>query len=140
MKKILVGLISILFFSCDVYDDRMTLCNKSSEKIFVTISSRATLDYAADMTTVAKDDKTNNTRELNINHCESIRQYGSNTWERRVGNKPSARLYFFIFSEKVFNENDWETMVEESLYSRSFSLTVEELNHLNWNVEIKSKQ
>lgn len=140
MKKILVGLISILFFSCDVYDDRMTLCNKSSKKIFVTVSSRNSLEYAADMTIVAKDDKINYTRKLDINQCESIRQDGSNTWERMVGNKPSARLYFFVFSEKVIDENDWETIVEESLYNTSFSLTIEELNKLNWNVEIKSKQ
>lgn len=58
-------------------------------------------------------------------------------WLREIRKSKDLTLSLFIFDYELTLKSNWDTLRKNNLYLKRLDLTLEELNRLNWTIEIK---
>jgi len=128
MNKILIFLISVLFYSCDPITSRLVLVNDTSEKIYYRLLTDTIL--VSDLYfyhAYAFDTVEPNFGIVGINNNKG--------WEHKINRECiDSALHIFIFQTNKMTDE----LIKNREYER-LSFRVKELDSLNWTVVYSGK-
>jgi hypothetical protein len=127
MKNLIILSFVIALVSCDFYDDRLSIYNKTDKSIFVSISVDSfSSNSFYDSESIYSGEK----KVLPIR--------GKNKWSTYVVRNTVDKLYFFIYDLDTLNKyNNFEYLNDQKLYIKKIELTGEQIYQRNWTIEIQ---
>ena len=149
--------------SCDPYDNRLMIINKSSERIYYSYEFGKINNYIPVHTPQNKVFYYNTETNKNVmlpdsimnskkyyefvsNHCQSCQYYLEPNDTARLGLtnmewpnevQKAGGLTIIIFNADTLELNDWSEIVRQEKISKRYLLSITELNDLNWTVNYK---
>ena len=133
MKNISYIIAILLLISCDRFDTKLSLENKTNDTIYyLEMYSDDRIEWNP---LVKKDGKVDTTisQFIKPKEIKSIAVMG--TWEEqilRMAKDSNVRIYFF---KKELVENlSKDSFLKRQVYSKKYKLTVKDLEKMKWNV------
>jgi hypothetical protein len=123
----------MVFVSCDYYDGRLNLTNNSNKAICFDYN----IDTVLDVPSVNKKEYFLRERILTGETKRVVLPGSTEQWLREIRKKKDLTLSLFIFDYELTLKSNWDTLRKNNLYLKRLDLTLEELNRLNWTIEIK---
>lgn len=138
-KVLLFTILSFLMtmYSCFLsdWDGRLSLTNKSNEKVRYWHEVKDISDYIPDTTYCEEGEG------LSLcNPNAETRLMTQNRWEFSLKNKPDKILRLYIMSDDSISKYGYCTVFKKQIFLKRFDLTYEDLERLNWRVVYDEKQ
>ncbi len=138
-------LISILFFyflisSCDFSDNRLTIINKSNNGIYYRYSCDSNLGDQPIIVNnyyYIKDEKRYiySDEFIPADSSKKVAIFGPiNGWKKYLKDVCNNKIYIYIFSEDIINQNDWDTVRQKRMFIKSYTYNFTELKNNNWTI------
>lgn len=133
-QKLLKILFLILVISsCDYYDRRLTITNKTDNQICFDYDLDTILDVPSQ---TKKTYFVNNS--LAPNETRAITLPGStDMWFRKLNQSKDTTLSLFIFDYKTVLNSDWDSLRKNNGYIQRLDLKINDVEKLEWKIEIK---
>jgi len=133
-KKLFKILFLILIVSsCDYYDSRLTITNKTDYQICFDYDLDTILDVPSQ---TKKIYFVNNS--LAPNESRAMTLPGStDMWIRKLNQSKDTTLSFFIFDYKTVLNSDWDSLRKNNGYIQRLDFKLKDLEKLDWKIEIK---
>jgi hypothetical protein len=141
MKLSCLVLILFVLIACDPADRRMKVHNLSDEYIYYLYSKNDSLIKEHELSLFELFTKevdgvlitdTAFSNRVSPNTLQIV-SYNSN-WENDIKAYPDQKIKFFIFEKTLLENFRWEKIVKDQIYSKKYSLSVEELKEQNWTI------
>ena len=123
----------LIVSSCDYYDSRLNITNKTDKQICFDYELDTILDVPSPNT---KDYFVNNS--LSPNETRAITLPGStDMWIRELKQSKDTTLSFFIFDYKTVLNSDWDSLRKNKVYIQRLDFKLKDLEKIDWKIEIK---
>lgn len=127
--RIAICSISIFLMTCDFYDDRLTIINKSNIDVYVVFSIDSVLSLIEDESFV------NQENFIPAGDQNKILIMGSTKeWIKFVNSSADQKLHMFFISREKINNLSSKKIVEMKAYEKRIDIGLTELEESNWNV------
>lgn len=146
MKIVVKLFISILFlniliYSCDFADNRLKVVNKSKNGIYYRYRCDSNLGNNPIIVSKKYNIKGNDKKKyLHSNYfipadsSRNVTIFGPrNGWIKYL-NSCNNRIKIYIFSKEVIHNNEWDTIRQKRMISKSYDFSLSELRKNNWKV------
>ena len=137
IKKVyLTGLMLMLFLSsCDQFDARLIIANKSENEIFFNLSQTDSVIEYSPLRTYNNDTILEESNYLLPSDSMHQLAMGVNMWERHINEEcQDSTLRVFFFDKELIMEIPWDTILKKQLYTKKLEYTVSDLEKVNWKV------
>lgn len=127
MKRVLFIFLVVLINSCDYYDNRLEVCNKSNENI---------IPFFSNDTLIITQNKIEFYIRQIIKPDSTLRRIkpGKNAWSYFIKNSSNKKLNIFIVNaDTLLSYNSIDSIKEHRLYKR-YEYSEKELEELNWTI------
>ena len=132
-KLFQVIVIILIISSCDYYDNRLTITNKTDKPICYDYDLDTILDVPS---TNRKDYFLNNS--IQPNETKSISMPGStDMWIRKIYQSKGTTMSFYIFDYETVLHSDWDSLRLNNGYIERLDFKLDELERYDWKIEIK---
>ena len=138
MKNISYIIAILLLISCDRFDTKLSLENKTNDTIYyIEMYSDDRIEWNP---LVKKDGKVDTTISQFIMPKEIKNIAIMGTWEELINDecKDSAIRIYFYKRELVENMSKY-TFLKRQVYSKKYKLTVKDLERMKWKVTFEGK-
>lgn len=131
-------LVALAFVSCDNWDQKLTVINRKTDTIFVSIP----LDESFEEHPIMLDSNgdTLRTHIRYISPGDSIQPLSVEgmSWEETINKKcKDSTLFLFFFEKELLKVIPRDSLVSNQLYSKKYSYKAKGLEKLNWRIEYK---
>ncbi len=125
--------LTLVISSCDYYDRRLTITNKTDNQICFDYDLDTILDVPSQ---TKKTYFVNNS--LAPNETRAITLPGStDMWFRKLNQSKDTTLSLFIFDYKTVLNSDWDSLRKNNGYIQRLDLKINDVEKLEWKIEIK---
>ncbi|RKD85039.1 hypothetical protein [Mangrovibacterium diazotrophicum] len=132
-KLFQVIVIILIASSCDYYDNRLVIANKTDKPICYDYDLDTILDVSS---TNRKDYILNNS--IQPNETRSISIPGStDMWIRKIYQSKDTTMSFYIFDYETVLLSDWDSLRLNNGYVKRLDYELVELEKIDWKIEIK---
>ena len=123
----------LIVSSCDYYDSRLTITNKTDNQICFDYDLDTILDVLSQNQKIYF---VNNS--LAPNETRPITLPGStDMWIRKLNQSKDTTLSFFIFDYKTVLNSDWDSLRKNNGYIQRLDFKLKDLEKIDWKIEIK---
>ncbi len=140
----LLVLFHFLLGACDVMDStKLKIYNDSRDTIFCLVATEQNFNtYTYSPLDQAKEYNGKDTvlvKSNNILFPSDSSVFSSYDWRYDVKSSKLKKLNVFIFLYNTLKSNNWDDLKRDTAYHTKFSLTIDELDSKNWQIEYKGK-
>lgn len=130
MKKILICLSFIIFFTACVFDITenrwIKVTNHSENKISALVSKK-------DINNLSKDQYADEAIRIDADST-GLLNIVRPTWERYIEKCDGKKIRFYIIKTDSIEKYGWDVIKEKNIYNKKYLFTIEDLEKLNWEV------
>jgi len=139
MKKyILLTIVFIYLISCDHYDMRLKIINKSNQNFFYSISINDSIYPSSPLRIYKKDTILEESSFVSSNTINKEAMLGKNSWEYFVKKEcENGKIRIFFFKDSLILNTKWDSIYKYQIYTEKMSFNFKELEKLNWEIKIK---
>jgi hypothetical protein len=145
MKNLIILVLLSSFFSC-VYEPSqkgISILNVSDSAIYVTYSFTDSFPSDRKLTLFQIEYFNDSCHIVSPNYrinAHSSGGIGISGREELVNEAKDGKLRIFFIKEKTIRENSWEDISKKEIYEKKITLTIEELQKLNWTIRYSCSQ
>lgn len=124
---ITLALTSLIFYTCDYSDTKLTITNNSSKSIVI--------DYSEDsLLTSVNSVEYYIAKQISPREKKTVFHRG--LWSNYIKNSKKKKIFFFFFDIDTLKKyNNMEFIRTHKLYTKKLGLTEKELDKINWQIE-----
>lgn len=143
--KTLISLVLLnLLIACDPADRRMKVHNLTDDYVYYLYSDIDTLNrtYQVKLYDLFKKEVNDKVKTDTVYpnrvppNTKQIVPYNSN-WENDIKAIPDNEIKFFFFEDSLLRTFTWDEIVEGQIYSKKYSLSINELKERDWIIEYR---
>lgn len=138
MKKelatiVFIFLLTLNLLSCDYYDGRLEIINKTDE----------TIVFEYDNDTVLEVPSVNKKEYFLSNKIEPgdtnrvVLMGSTQAWPWFVAEKPDSTLRIYVFNHDLVVNSDWDSLRANKLYKKRLDYNLDDLNSMDWKITIE---
>jgi len=136
MKIIIALFCTLIFASCEHWDDRFKVQNISKDTLYVAVGSNDNISSALEINYDIKEAK-GFTLRVSPEKTIIISRSGRNFWDSYIEHADNKKLRVFTITKKDFDNNRWEQIGEDKLYRKVVVNSLSDMEKQSWNIEVE---
>lgn len=136
----IIGLITLLFSSCDPTDNRFTIVNETERPLFYTTSPFDTIEGKSpfqEFLIISNNDTVWVDSDCFIKPKGEKKKLVMSDWEEMIENNFNGKIYVFIFDADTLQKYTWDDIKRNNKFVHKYKFGVEELKKVDWKVRVK---
>jgi len=135
MKNVFILVGFALLISCDPYDTRLTIENRTDEIIFYSISVNDSIRNSSPLVIDNEDTIWTQSSLILPDSVASEVILGRDGWKYFINEDClDSTLRVFLFDKNLVLETPWDTIYAKQKYLKKYEMSVEDLEKANWRL------